>query len=349
LSSRSSCSPSSGSDNSSSGGSSGNGGGGNGYDLVEACTDVEAYVNLGDWVLEHIQSSVDERFSKARLIIARIHERRLYDQIGSPLTRRAASLTSEVVLALLVKECQDTHRRDSNDGGGGNGGGNSNGNGGEASSSACPVTEAGVLVKAVKVNYGKDPITGKCGYPLKNVLFFNPKQPASNCYPIPENKIGELNLPKAWEECRFWVYVRDPKLKPLVERAWVVVREKLNFEGRAIEATAMQNSPAKDLDSPAYLTHRYRRGSTDSTRSSLTQSPQSSRRRSLNNSLPAAAPAPAAASSSSSSSSSLLSPSSGGSGGGGGNGAEGEGDRLAPRMEPITERTNALSQTSEDE
>jgi hypothetical protein len=133
-----------------------------------------------------------------------------------------------------------------------------------------------------KVDYGKDPLTGKCGYPLKNVLFFNPKQPGLDpfvvspcrritrevffnclfffsffffyyllasrnlrhlffsfffrccccccccflfvfsselqCYTIPEKLIGELNLPKSWEECKFWIYVRDPKLKPLVEK-----------------------------------------------------------------------------------------------------------------------------------
>ena len=38
-----------------------------GYDLVEAAEDVEAYVNLGDWVLEAIEASFDPRFAAAQV------------------------------------------------------------------------------------------------------------------------------------------------------------------------------------------------------------------------------------------------------------------------------------------
>jgi hypothetical protein len=51
-------------------------------DLLGATKDVEAYVHLGDWVLEYIEGSFDRRFEEAQRIIGRLRARRLYDQVS---------------------------------------------------------------------------------------------------------------------------------------------------------------------------------------------------------------------------------------------------------------------------
>lgn len=52
------------------------------YDLLAATRDVEAYTNLGDWVLNYIEASIDPRLAKAQGIVNRLRTRKLYDQVN---------------------------------------------------------------------------------------------------------------------------------------------------------------------------------------------------------------------------------------------------------------------------
>ena len=75
------------------------------YSLLEATTDVEAYVQLGDWILEYIEASPDEGFREAQAIIRRLRVRELYRQAGDELVSRDASLRKERVHSMIVDEC----------------------------------------------------------------------------------------------------------------------------------------------------------------------------------------------------------------------------------------------------
>jgi len=251
---------------------------GKSYTLMEATRDVTAYVNLGDWVLDFIEASSDTRFEKAQQVISRLRERNLYDQVGVPLTKRDPSMTKNYLVQEIVRECwrqnaaaaaaglsgsaaaatashaTSSSRRESDPGPSCSQQSEQQvstqlSQAGSVPSSASPppplVKESDVVINEMKISYGKDCETGKPGYPLKHVYFFNPKDPEKAPFHIPEQRIGDLNLPKSWEEVKFWVYVRDPALWTTVDAAWTVVRSRLMKEARAMEGGVMQNSPAK--------------------------------------------------------------------------------------------------------
>jgi len=260
---------------------------GKAYTLMEATRDVTAYVNLGDWVLDFIEASSDARFEKAQQVISRLRERNLYDQVGVPLTKRDPSMTKHYLVQEIVRECWRNHAAsaaESSAPGAGAGASHaiissssrresdpgpscsqqseqqastqlSQAVSVSSSGSAPPpplIKESDVVVLEMKISYGKDCVTGKPGYPLQHVFFFNPKDPEKAPFRIPEQRIGDLNLPKGWEEVKFWVYVRDPALWTTVDAAWTVVRSRLMKEARAMEGGVMQNSPAKLPRLPAY-------------------------------------------------------------------------------------------------
>jgi hypothetical protein len=240
--------------------------------------------------LDYIEASPNPQFEPAQRIVSRLRERQLYDQVGMPLTKRDPTLTKDDLVQEILRECRrgtsalavepaatsepslssssssSSSLRDSD------------------SDPSCsqsqpaptqlsqtrsvlagpplrPIQRSDLVVYEMTISYGKDCETGKPGYPLQHVYFFNPKDPEKPPFRIPEQRIGDLNLPRSWEEVKFWVYVRDPQLRATVDAAWTVVRSRLMREAKGMEGGVVQNSPAKLHPSPVSTPSASRRAS----------------------------------------------------------------------------------------
>jgi len=137
-------------------------------------------------------------------------------QVGDPLRKvDNGELTAPTIMRRLMDACKEIHADDAaaamaasavaatddSDGDGGGGGdavpvtqpspaarrASSSSSAAAVSSSVlvppCPVTEGMILVKPVFINYGKDCVTGRPGFPLRHVLFWNPK--VGSCARLP--------------------------------------------------------------------------------------------------------------------------------------------------------------------
>ena len=124
-----------------------------------------------------------------------------------------------------------------------------------------------IIVMEVHINHGKDPIDKTVGYPLKHVLFYNPKQPEVKPKVISENSFRAVQLPKSWGQLSFWVYVRaqESAVNHTVAKAWENVQAILRKErkGQSVQSLQNQQSPAH-RDSASGGGRRVSRGSTGS-------------------------------------------------------------------------------------
>ena len=150
--------------------------------------------------------------------------------------------------------------------------GTSGADGASDDSEFATVEEQDIIVMEVCINHGKDPIDGKVGYPLKHVLFYNPKQPDTKPKVISENSFRAVQLPRSWGQLSFWVYVRaqDRVVNHTISKAWENVQQSLRKERKAQAVQSLQNqqSPAHrnslSLSASSSGGRRVSRGSTES-------------------------------------------------------------------------------------
>eukprot|EP00614_Pseudopedinella_elastica_P006138 CAMPEP_0172603114 /NCGR_PEP_ID=MMETSP1068-20121228/23318_1 /TAXON_ID=35684 /ORGANISM="Pseudopedinella elastica, Strain CCMP716" /LENGTH=597 /DNA_ID=CAMNT_0013404729 /DNA_START=310 /DNA_END=2103 /DNA_ORIENTATION=+ len=244
------------------------------YTLYGATSDLEAYVNLGDWVFKFIQGSFDPRLAEAQEIIKRIESRNLYAQCGNPLMRRPKNASKAEIKEKILQEWARL------------GQGNSQGASQDQETSQGQETSQAndnVIVIERTLNYGKDPVDGTAGFPLRRVIFFNPKDLARGAFYVREEQISELRLPRAWEKVEVWVYVKDPSTIKVVSDAWENVKRELKSRDRntVTEENMTQNSPARPgLTSPLASTRRVSCASANSYLGSSSAASSSGRRRS---------------------------------------------------------------------
>ena len=219
------------------------------YTLLEACDDVEAYVQLGDWIINAIEASPDDGFRRARAIVRRLRERDLYPQVGAPMESKQADagqqMEADDVKTKILEECARLGaplRTPSHPAA-------------AAAATAAGETEEAeggltrdevgineVIVLRTDINHGKGPVDKKIGYPLRDMLFHNPKLPPESAPRlIREGEFAAMQLPQRWGQSHFWVYSRTHGKVEVLERAWASVSARLAREAKAQTVHPVQN------------------------------------------------------------------------------------------------------------
>ncbi|KAH9580952.1 HD domain [Trypanosoma melophagium] len=150
-----------------------------GHTLPECAANDELLMKLGDWVLEAIESSAEEKLQPARDLIARLRARDIYRLAFSRTLCPDVTLPSGWLASLSadIVACATVSR---------------------------PVTAADFIVDLVVINQGK----GRSD-PLRSVLFFNPKRPSQSPSRISEEMgYSPLFTPFAYEERTLMVFER---------------------------------------------------------------------------------------------------------------------------------------------
>lgn len=157
--------------------------------ISECCDDVDAFIQLGDWIIDAMAASTDERMSKAQAILQRIKERELYKVAGMAMFARhqhrtSAHLIKDELLSFIVDET--VARR----------------------------LEAALIVDFVKITYGSSDSEGNPDDPINNVTFYNPKSAGDRAFRLPRARQSPLFSPSEFGEKSVIVIVRDDELAP---------------------------------------------------------------------------------------------------------------------------------------
>jgi HD superfamily phosphohydrolase len=203
-----------------------------GLTLLECCAHVDSFCKLGDWILEAIESSSDERLVASQSIIRRIRERNLYKLVmcqalrdspsppdGSGAQQQAAN-SSAPSAERIEQQISSVLARSS------------------LVSSSTLLSP--FIVDIVEISHGK----GNAD-PLSSIRFYNPKMPWESAQQqLSSVAAGSSPLfhPMAFQERTVMVFVRDSSATAAVAAACGVWRDEAERAGWLVPALPFLNS-----------------------------------------------------------------------------------------------------------
>eukprot|EP00958_Prasinococcus_capsulatus_P020141 scaffold2572_cov391-Prasinococcus_capsulatus_cf.AAC.7 len=198
------------------------GAGGRFIKLKDCDTDLEAYVKLGDWILNAIESCPTQHSEAAR-ILKRIRTRKFYKCVGDPVRLLTSSSRGTIEKEIKAQILDD------DDGGG------TWQNDVAVVITSIVSTPADTLLAsapspAAKRHYGgKEKINGRTSYvnPVKKITFFNPKREETlyEGYEITQaayrNILSPLLIPRSWSETTVFVHSRSEESEDAIAEAFL--------------------------------------------------------------------------------------------------------------------------------
>ncbi|KNH04070.1 dendritic cell-derived IFNG-induced protein [Perkinsela sp. CCAP 1560/4] len=153
------------------------------YALSECVEDIEAFVRLGDWVLDAIEASPNAELERAQSIVRRIRARDFYHLAGVATYRTGETPISEKEIANHILRCIPPQ--------------------------ASAITVEEIVVQVVHITYGSSDQLGTADDPVNHVGFFNPKKDPNGAFHLSPKRKSPLFTPTAFEEWSILVYCKS--------------------------------------------------------------------------------------------------------------------------------------------
>lgn len=191
--------------------------------LSEAVDDPRIFAQLGDWILNAIESSASPQLAFARSILKRLRSRSLYYSVCSPIVMSEERPVMSDIREQLLAHVPEQDR------------------------AKC---EKDLLIHFTYIDFGcrKD---GVAGDPIEQVRFFNPKTNADRAESIGRRPRCDLLMPRSFSERLMYVYSRTDEswqqISDAVKRWRETNSNKPNNKGmlRTPVATGNQPSPGR--------------------------------------------------------------------------------------------------------
>ena len=152
------------------------------FSLPECVDDIEAFVRLGDWVLDAIEASSKTGLVKAQNIVRRLRGRDFYSLAGVAAYRSGEVPHSEQEIAAQILRYIPPQ------------------------SSAVTVDD--IVVRAVHITYGSSDQQGTADDPINHVGFYNPKKDKNTAFHLSSKRKSPLFTPTAFEEWNILVFAK---------------------------------------------------------------------------------------------------------------------------------------------
>ena len=153
------------------------------FSLSDCVDDIEAFVRLGDWVLDAIEASSKPALESAQSIVRRLRARDLYHLAGVASYRSGETPQPEKEISAQILRFIPPQ--------------------------ASAVTADDVVVRVVHITYGSSDQLGTADDPINHVGFFNPKKDMYTAFHLSSKRKSPLFTPTAFEEWNILVYSKS--------------------------------------------------------------------------------------------------------------------------------------------
>ena len=161
------------------------GGGGQSYSIGACVDDIDAYVRLGDWILDALEACPSTALLPAQAIISRIRARDFYHLAGIAAYRSGEVPRAEIEITHEIL----TH----------------------LPPQSTVITMSDVVVHVTRITYGSSDHQGAADDPISHVGFFNPKKNQDEAFHLSAKRKSPLFTPTAFEESTVFVYAKAPE------------------------------------------------------------------------------------------------------------------------------------------